>query len=168
MKTFGYEIWEQSGRTLPDTVLVPVGNGTLALGCYLAFRELVEAGLAARMPTLVAVQASGCAPVADAFAARRDDVAAAVDPRATLAEGIAIAAPPRGAQVLAAIRATGGTVVTVGDDDVRAARAQLATAGLYVEPTSAVCWAAWPAVPERLRDGDVVIPLCGAGLKAPG
>lgn len=168
VKTFGYEIWEQSGRTLPDTVLVPVGNGTLALGCYLAFRELVEAGLADRLPTLVAVQASGCAPVAEAFAARRTQVAPAVDPRATLAEGIAIAAPPRGAQILAAIRDTGGTVVTVDDDDVRAARAQLAAEGLYVEPTSAVCWAAWSAVPERLRDGDVVIPLCGAGLKAPG
>ena len=92
---------------------------------------------------------------------------APVDPRATLAEGIAIAAPPRGAQILAAIRDTGGTVVSVGDDDVRSAREQLAAEGLYVEPTSAVCWAAWSKVPERLRDGEVVIPLCGAGLKAP-
>lgn len=167
VKTYGYEIWEQSGHTLPGTVLVPVGNGTLALGCYLAFRELVGAGLADRLPTLVAVQSSACAPVAEAFAAGHTDVAP-VDPRATLAEGIAIAAPPRGAQILAAIRATGGTVVSVGDDDVRAARAQLAAEGLYVEPTSAVCFAAWPKVPERLRDGDVVIPLCGAGLKAPG
>ena len=46
-------------------------------------------------------------------------------------------------------------------------REQLAAEGLYVEPTSAVCWAAWSKVPERLRNGDVVIPLCGAGLKAP-
>ena len=58
VKTYGYEIWEQSGGLLPDTVVVPAGNGTLVLGCHLAFRELVEAGLADRMPTLVAVQAA--------------------------------------------------------------------------------------------------------------
>ena len=32
--------------------------------------------------------------------------------------------------------------MTVGDDEILAARAELATEGLYVEPTSAVCWAA--------------------------
>ena len=42
VKTYAYEIWEQSGRVLPDTVVVPVGNGTLVLGCYLAFRELLQ------------------------------------------------------------------------------------------------------------------------------
>jgi threonine synthase len=180
VKTYGYEIWEQNGRELPRTVVVPVGNGTMLLGCHLAFRELVDAGLATRMPTLVAVQADGCAPVESAFA-RRLATVEPVDVRPTVAEGIAIAAPPRGTQILAAVRASGGAIVSVADDEVLAARAELAAEGLYVEPTAAVCWAAaraatgspmgrgwnWDLAEDLLRAEDVIIPLCGAGLKVP-
>ncbi|CAJ1582711.1 pyridoxal-phosphate dependent enzyme [[Mycobacterium] wendilense] len=168
VKTYGYELWEQCGNSLPETVVVPVGNGTLLLGVQLAFVELVDAGLAERMPTLVAVQAAGCAPMAAAFASGAADGAVRSAP--TVAEGIAIAAPPRAAQILAAVRASGGAVVTVDDDEIRSARGELAAAGLFVEPTAAVCWA---AVRQRagevaaLRGDDVVVPLCGAGLKQP-
>ena len=59
-----------------------------------------------------------------------------------------------------------GTVLTVDDDEILAARAELAAEGLYVEPTSAVCWAAARRGGNGLDSGDVVIPLCGAGIKA--
>jgi threonine synthase len=153
----------------------------MLLGCYLAFRELVAAGLATRMPALVAVQATRCAPLAEAFTARLDS-AAPIQAEPTVAEGIAIAAPPRGAQILAAVRATGGAIVAVSDAQVLTGRAELAAQGLYVEPTSAVCWAAaraaaqpatdlawnWELAADLLSADDVIIPLCGAGLKAPG
>ncbi|MFJ2554611.1 MULTISPECIES: threonine synthase [unclassified Streptomyces] len=182
VKTYGYEIWEQYGRTLPDTVVVPVGNGTLVLGCHLAFSELVAAGLAERMPVIVAVQASACSPLARAVE-QGADAPVAADGGATIAEGIAIAAPPRGEQILRAVRATGGTVVAVTDEQVAAARTELAAEGLFVEPTSAVCWAAvraartgttdadhpaWAAARTALGAAEVVVPLCGAGLKSPG
>lgn len=88
VKAYGYEIWQQSGHTLPSAVLVPVGNGTLLLGCYLAFSELIAAGLADRMPALLGVQAAGCAPLAAAWDGRDYPVGP------TVAEGIAITAPP--------------------------------------------------------------------------
>jgi threonine synthase len=174
VKTYGYEIWRQNGASLPSAVLVPVGNGTLLLGCYLAFSELVAAGLAERMPALLAVQAAGCAPLAAAW--QDHDYPAAP----TVAEGIAITAPPRAAQILAAVRASGGAVVAVDDDAVVAGRRALAQReGLFVEPTAAVCYAAaagaegrtgpgWSLVRALLANDDVVIPLCGAGLKHPG
>ncbi|CAJ1503306.1 pyridoxal-phosphate dependent enzyme [[Mycobacterium] burgundiense] len=169
VKTYGYELWEQCGRRLPDTVVVPVGNGTLLLGCALAFGELLRSGLAERMPTLVAVQAARCAPIAAAYDAGSAEVAPA-GAAETVAEGIAIADPPRGAQILAAIRRSAGAVVTVSDDEIVSARAELGAQGLFVEPTAAVCWAAVrrraPVVPA-LRAADVVVPLCGAGLKHP-
>lgn len=89
----------------------------------------------------------------------------------TIAEGIAIARPARGAQILAAVRDTGGTIVTVSDGEVRAAHAGLARAGMYVEPTAAVCWAAPRAglIDIDLVSGDqphAVAPLCGIGLKS--
>jgi len=167
VKTYGYEIWEQCGRRLPDTVVVPVGNGTLAIGCHLAFRELVGRGLADRMPTLVAVQAAACAPVADAYRAGAGVVTADLAAQPTIAEGIAIADPPRGAQILSAVRDTGGSVVTVTEDEIAAARAELAAEGLYVEPTSAVCWAAIRRPESGISSDDVIVPLCGAGVKAP-
>jgi threonine synthase len=171
VKTYGYEIWEQLGRRLPEVVVVPAGNGTLVLGCHSALRELVAAGAADRMPVLIAVQAAGCAPIAEAFAAGGiDPVAAPAEAsRSTVAEGIAITAPPRGAQVLAAVRDTGGAVVTVSDEQIVRARADLAAEGLYVEPTSAVCWAAVRAQARGglLTQAEVVVPLCGAGAKSP-
>jgi threonine synthase len=166
VKTYALELWEQLGGRLPADLVLPVGNGTLVLGAYLGCRELLAQGLIDRLPRIVAVQAAGCAPLAEAFAAGGEEPAA-VEATGTVAEGIAIAKPARGAQILTAVRETGGAIVTVRDDQVHAAHAELARAGLYVEPTSAVCWAAIGAglVPSG-EGGDTVAPLCGSGLKS--
>jgi threonine synthase len=168
-KTYVLELWEQLGGRLPATLALPVGNGTLVLGAYLGCRDLLAQGLIDRMPRIAAVQAAGCAPLARAFADGRAE-AETITGQPTIAEGIAIARPARGAQILAAVRATGGAIVTVTDDQVRAAHAGLARAGLYVEPTAAACWAAIQArhVDTGRVPGDVpsaVAPLCGSGLK---
>ncbi|ACU75271.1 Pyridoxal-5'-phosphate-dependent protein beta subunit [Catenulispora acidiphila DSM 44928] len=171
-KTYVFELWEQLGGRLPHTLVLPVGNGTLVLGAHLGSRELLAAGLIDRLPRIVAVQAATCAPLATAFQAGHAEPAQ-ITPEPTLAEGIAIARPARGAQILAAIRATGGVITTVTDAQVSASHAALARAGLYVEPTGAACWAALSAglvaEPETPRDPAVpfaVAPLCGSGLKS--
>jgi threonine synthase len=169
-KTYVLELWEQLGGRLPAVLVLPVGNGTLVLGAYLACCELLRQGLMSEVPRIAAVQAESCAPLADAF---KRGLAApeAIEGKETVAEGIAIARPARGAQILAAVRETSGTIVTVSDDQVRAAHIELARAGLYVEPTAAVCWAALraglietgPVLNDRPR---AVAPLCGSGLKS--
>lgn len=175
VKTYGYEIWEHSSRTVPSAVIVPVGNGTMLLGCYLAFSELLAAGLSDRLPAIVAVQAANCAPLATAFARRADDLSAG-EAGATVAEGIAIAEPPRAKQILEAVRVTRGAFVTVSDDEIISARTQLAHEGLFVEPTASVCFAAaataarqhgreWERARELLAADDVVVALCGAGSR---
>jgi threonine synthase len=169
-KTYALELWEQLGGRMPDTLVLPVGNGTLVLGAYLGCAELLDQGLIDRLPRIVAVQAEGCAPLAAAFAADRPEPEP-VTARDTVAEGIAIARPARGRQILAAVRATGGAVVTVTEDEVRAAHGALARSGLYVEPTSAVCWAAIEGGLVTTTPSDdgrpaAVAPLCGSGLKS--
>ncbi|NCC97600.1 MAG: pyridoxal-phosphate dependent enzyme, partial [Synergistales bacterium] len=67
VKTFAYEIWEQMGWSVPDNLVVPLGQGSLVLGAYRAFSELLEAGLIDRMPKLHGVQAENCAPIARAY-----------------------------------------------------------------------------------------------------
>jgi threonine synthase len=162
-KTYVFELWEQLGGRLPDTLVLPVGNGTLVLGAYLGSRELLAAGLIDRLPRIVAVQAAPCAPLAAAFQDGRVEPAV-IAPEPTIAEGIAIARPARGTQILTAVRATGGIVTSVSDEQVRAAHAGLARAGLYVEPTGAACWAALSA--GLVGEGEAVAPLCGSGLKS--
>ncbi|MEW2117951.1 pyridoxal-phosphate dependent enzyme [Streptomyces sp. NPDC005474] len=164
-KTYVHELWEDMGGRLPDVVVVPVGNGTLLLGAALAVAELHSAGLIDRRPALYAVQAAAVAPLAHAWAEGAADLTGTAPPPAspTLAEGIAIPDPPRARQILRAVRESGGTFLTVTEDQIRHAQLDLASQGLYVESTGVACWAA-------VREGALgartaVVPLCGAGLK---
>jgi threonine synthase len=96
--------------------------------------------------------------VAEAFAAGHDHVSPVID-QGTIAAGIAIAAPARGDEILAAVRATGGWFVTVTDDEIVAAASELAGQGFIVEPTAAA-----PAAALRHIDiDDVVIPIASGG-----
>ncbi|MFJ2026514.1 threonine synthase [Streptomyces sp. NPDC087897] len=170
-KTYVYELWEDLGGRLPDALAVPVGNGTLLLGAALAVTELHALGLITARPRLIAVQARAVAPLATAFRAGADDLlpddaeaGGGRGPVSLLAEGIAIPRPPRARQILAAVRESGGTFLTVPEDAVRDAQRDLAARGLYVESTGVACWAAVRNGGDAVG-GEVVVPLCGAGLK---
>jgi threonine synthase len=163
-KTFAYEVWEQLGFRAPDTLLLPAGNGTLLIGSFLGFSELREAGKIDRIPRHVAVQSANCAPLLRMFAEGLDRVPA-VESRETIAEGVAIAAPVRGKEIVDIVRRTGGDVVAVDDAAVESALLLLGRKGLYVEPTSALPVAAYVRYPSA-RGGVVVAPLTGHGLKA--
>ena len=126
VKTLAFELWDQLGGQAPATVVVPAGNGTLVMGLWLGFREL----RVPVMPRLLAVQAANCAPLAGL---------APAGPSA--AAGIAIASPPRRGEVLAAIRASGGAVVTASEEAIAAAGVELAALGFRVEPAAAAAWA---------------------------
>src|SRR5262249_8629696 len=136
-----------------------------------------------RVPALIAVQSERCPPLARAWATRATEPVP-VEARETVAEGIAIPRPPRGAQILAAVRATDGCIVEVPEDAVAPAQTELASRGLFVEPTAALTWAAvllarghsalvdprvsgegWDRAHE-LAAARVVVPLCGSGLKS--
>jgi threonine synthase len=168
MKTYAFELWEQLDGKMPEALIAPVGNGTLLLGAYLGCCDLVRLGLIAKLPRIIGVQAANCAPLATAFAANQMTVAP-VENTGTIAEGIAITAPPRGEQILAAVRESKGAIISVPEEAIQPAQAALAKRGLHVEPTSAVNWAGYEmALADKIltRKTKVVIPLCGAGLKA--
>jgi threonine synthase len=168
IETLAYELWEQLGRRVPGAIVLPVGNGTLLLGVHRGFGRLREAGLIEREPSLLAVQAEACSPVVQAFQQRRDMVEqVAVAP--TIASGIAVACPARGAEILSAIRASEGTAVAVSEQEIIDTRNDLARKGLYVEGTSAVAVAALthltPRVAKIGSEGPTVVLLTGHGLK---
>ena len=166
-KTFAFEVWEQLGRA-PDVVVLPAGNGTLVLGAYTGFSELHRARLIASMPRLLVVQAAGCAPVARAFHGHTMMVVPVVN-EGTVADGIAIAEPARGDEIVDAVRQTRGTVVTVTDDEITAAAVRAGRAGPVRRADGRRSRS--PACARARADGwladaaSVVVPLCGAGLK---
>ncbi len=166
-KTFAFEVWEQLGWGAPDLLIVPVGNGTLLLGAYLGFRQLTEAGEISKLPRLVAVQSDNCAPLFRAYREGWSEIYP-VEKTETVAEGISVAHPIRGKQILEAVRKTRGFFLTVSDEEVIASLRAMARIGLYLEPTSATATAAWEKVKGEpgMAEMIVVIPLTGSGLKA--
>lgn len=170
-KTMGIEIVEQLGWRVPDVIVYPTGGGVGLIGILKALQELVELGwIEDRLPRLVAVQSTGCAPIAAAFDAGATEVDGWENPQ-TLAFGINVPRPLGGFLVLEALRATEGTAVTVTDEDVvqevhRCAELE----GLFVCPEGAAALSAvrqlrsagWLSADER-----VVVLNTGAGLKYP-
>jgi threonine synthase len=165
-KTFAYEVCEQLGWRAPDALVVPTGNGTLLLGAWLGFEELYQAGHIQTLPRLIAVQAANCAPLAQAYQSQADEISS-VEAGHTLAEGIAIANPVRGKQILAAVRESGGCFMTVTEDEIVAAFRRMGRRGHYIEPTSAATIAGLEKyVITMTADGLVVSVLTGHGLKS--
>ncbi len=164
-KTFAYEVWEHLGRRAPDNLVFPVGNGSLLMGAYRGFAELQAGGLVERLPRIFGAQAQACAPIYAGFAQRSDD-ARPVTSRETAAEGIRIARPVRGRQILRAVHETGGAMLAVAEPDIHTAQATMARMGLYIEPTSAVAVAALSQLGALTGRGDTtVVALTGSGLK---
>jgi threonine synthase len=165
-KTFAYEICEQLGWRAPDAVVVPAGNGTLLLGAHLGFRDLLDAGVIARTPRLVAVQAAACAPLFQAFQNGRP-AAEALEAKPTRAEGIAVAAPARGRQILAAVRETGGWFLTVEEEEILETGQEMVRRGFWIEPTAAAGIAGLKGVLEGAGSGERIVGVfTGHGFKA--
>jgi threonine synthase len=167
-KTLAYELWEQLGFRAPDQIVVPVGYGANVLGCDRGFSELLRNGEIARPPRLFGVQAANCAPYHAAFCAGVEHyVPIAVS--ATIAEGIASSKPTRMREVLSPVRASGGEIVPVTEDEIVKALGALARKGFYVEPTSAAAAAGLSRLIACgvIRKGETtVLVLTGSGLKA--
>jgi threonine synthase len=170
-KTLLFETAEQLDWRLPDALVIPVASGALFVNTGKAARELVDAGLVrATRPRLFGAQPLGCDPVASAFD-RGDERYAPVRVPRTIAHALAIGAPADGNAVLALSRASGGSVVAAGDDDiVRAIGTVAEQEGIFVEPAGGVTLAALARLAESgaLRGDDVVVAyLTGNGFKTP-
>jgi threonine synthase len=167
-KTIGFEIAEQLGWRLPSQVVVPVASGAQLVKIDKAFREFAALGLVDETPYRVfGAQASGCAPVAEAFRAGHD-VVQPVRP-ATVAKSLAIGNPADGPYVLDVVRRTGGAVADVSDDEiVDAIRLLAETEGIFGETAVGVTLATTRRLLESGQldpDAETVIINSGDGLK---
>ncbi len=162
-KTFAYEICEQRGWKAPDSLILPAGNGTLLIGAYIGFRELLSLGIINHMPKLIGVQAAHCAPLYQEFYNSEPMPLAS-----TLAEGIAIAEPLRGRQMIEMVRDSGGSFIQVSEEEIRQSLLNMCRRGFFIEPTSAAVVAGLAQYLETKAEKgeDVVSVLTGNGLKS--
>lgn len=164
-KTFAFEVWEQLGWKCPDTLVLPVGHGTLFLGAYIGFKELREAGMIKRIPKLVGIQSMACAPLYQAWQKGLEEPLP-IKKRETIAEGISIAEPVRGRQILEAVRETGGEILIVNEEEIRKSLTEIGKRGFFIEPTSAATIAGLKKYLRRKGKREkVVSTLTGMGLK---
>jgi threonine synthase len=170
-KTMGLEIAEQLGWRMPDVIVYPTGGGVGIIGIYKALRELIELGwVRGELPRLVAVQATGCAPIVAAFDAGAAESEPWPDAR-TVAFGITVPKALGDFLILEAIYATGGTAVAVTDEALLADQRQVARLeGSFVCPEGAACFTAVRQLRESgwLAETDEVVVLnTGTGLIYP-
>jgi threonine synthase len=168
-KTMAYELWEQFGGALPEVIIYPTGGGVGLIGMCKAFEEMETIGWIGReRPRMVVVQATGCAPIVDAY--KRGESSAPPWPKAaTIASGLRVPKALGDFLVLAGVRATQGTAVTASDEEMLAAGKELASReGIFAAPEgAATVVAARKLVKERWIKAHerVVLFNTGCGYK---
>ncbi len=164
VKTVAYEIWEQLDFKVPEAIVLPVSYGSNLLGLYRGFNELLRANEIDQIPRLYAAQAANVAPLHHFSQHGTLDL----DPKPTVAEGIAGTHPIRIKEMLEAVTVSGGRTIPVEEKTIIPNLIAFAsTTGLYVEPTSAVAIAAAEVLANSGEIGeDTVVLLTGGGLKA--
>ena len=168
-KTIAYEICEQLDWKPPDWVVFPVGTGSGIVGCAKGLQELRKLGWIDRIPRLVCIQAEGCAPISNAYKRGGEDIIPVKAPH-TVAEGLAVGAPPKGSLVLEALRKTGGLAEVVTDDEtIECAKVLAAKEGLYAEISAvpSIAGVVKLVKTDIIERGDTVVcELTGTGLKS--
>src|SRR5579864_9090613 len=170
-KTMGLEIAEQLGWRMPGVIVYPTGGGVGIIGIRKALAELLELGwVSGRLPRLVAVQATGCAPIVRAFQAGATVSEPWPDAK-TVAFGITVPDALGDFLILEALYATGGTAVAVTDEALLADQREVARLeGSFICPEGAACVTAVRQLRESgwLSEQDEVVVLnTGTGLIYP-
>ncbi|MCA1850716.1 MAG: threonine synthase, partial [Acidobacteria bacterium] len=150
-KTLGYELAEQLDWELPDVIIYPTGGGTGLIGMWKAFDEMERMGwIGKKRPRMVTVQAVGCAPIVRAFEEGKR-FADEFPNAATTASGLRVPRAIGDFLILDALRASGGTAVSVTDEELIAATREIgASEGLFCAPEGAACL---PALRKLIANG---------------
>jgi len=141
-KAMAFEIAEQFNWDLPDTVFFPTGGGEGIIGLWKGFEELTELGWTEKIPRLIAVQSSGCAPLVKAYNKDGPEVKEAWKDAETIAAGLRVPYPYASYLILRAIRETGGMAVAVDDKEIIASMKIFFKMGVYACPEAASTLAA--------------------------
>jgi threonine synthase len=171
-KTAWLEVFDQLGdgssMAIPRTIVAPVGGGVALWAAAKAADEVRALGWSGDRPAqLVGVQATGCAPLVRAFESGAIDVEPWAEVELTAAAGLRVPAPSEGAEVLAQVRASGGLMIAVDEDEIATGVRDLASSeGIWACPEGATTVAAGQFLAAAgALEGPVLLYNTGAGAK---
>ncbi len=179
-KTGAFEIWEwwieahrdwhQKDSPLDDhsplTVFVSVGDGNIISGIHKGFKDLFKLGWIPNMPRIIGVQAEGSAAITNAFHANTEIITPVS--ATTIADSISVDLPRDGVRAVRAAKETNGTYITVSDEEIIKAIAELGRMGIFAEPAGATAYAGLvkAASSGAVGSDDPILVLnTGSGLK---
>jgi threonine synthase len=163
-KTVAFELAEQLDWRMPDHLVVPGGNLGNSSAFGKGFRELFESGLIKTQPKITVVQAEGAAPFARFYSDSEHESFVNDEHPQTLASAIKIGAPVSWQKAWRAVRETGGSVITVSEQEIADAKAVIGRDGIGCEPASATTVAGIRKL-EINENESVVAVLTGHVLK---
>jgi len=165
IRSLAYEVVEQFGWKAPRHVYLPVSAGTLLLGVIGGFKHLASADVIKEMPRVIACQTRQVSPLYH----RLKGLPYHPPEKATsIADALVSTAPPLLELMHRELKAVDGDAVMVEEHEILQAFRELAGLGFYVEPSSAVAYAAYQKqlqAGEVTRGEETVVILTGMGLK---
>ncbi len=141
-KATAFEIAEQFNWDLPDNIFFPTGGGEGIIGLWKGFKELTELGWTEKIPRLIVVQSSGCAPLVEAYNRDEHEVKETWKNAETVAAGLRVPHPYASYLILRALRETKGLAIAVDDKEIISAMKSLFKIGIYACPEAASTLAA--------------------------
>jgi threonine synthase len=168
-KTASYEICEQLDWQAPDGIFVSVGDGCIIGGLHKGLKDLLALGWIDHMPRLIGVQAEGSDFMVQAWTDGEDVLVKPPIEANTIADSISAGLPRDRLKAMAAVKETGGSYLSVSDDEILEAIPELARgSGVFGEPAGAASYAGLvKAVQAKLvsKDERIVVLNSGSGLK---
>ena len=143
-ETMGYEVAEQLGWRMPQGIIYPTGGGVGLLGMWKAFDEMETLGwIGPERAKMIAVQASGCAPVVKAWEEGKSSAEMWTD-AATLASGLRVPKPYGDYLILDILKKSKGTAIAATDAEIlEATRHWAKNEGIFAAPEGAACLVAY-------------------------
>jgi threonine synthase len=165
IRSLAYEIAEQLNWKAPEKVYLPVSAGTLLLGVIGGFKHLAESGVIDKMPKIVACQTRQVSPLYHRYRGLSYHPPEEI---VSIADALVSINPPLLELMVKSLRGVDGDAVIVEEEEILQSFKELAGMGFYVEPSSAVAYAAYQK--QLLKDAatrkeKTVIILTGTGLK---
>lgn len=158
-KTIGWELAQSKVNI--DSIVVPVGNGTLGVAVMKGFDEKRNNQ---KLPKFIGIQAENANPLEIAW--ENNQEIQPMQNTQTIASAFNVGNPLDGYLVLDWINKSKGSLLTVSDEEIVEAQESLATQeGFFVETTAATTLAGILKTKERFKNQSVVIVLTGSGLK---
>jgi threonine synthase len=165
IRTLAYEIAERFNWQIPKKIFLPASAGTLLLGVLAGFNHLLKSNAIDAMPTIIACQTCQVSPLYHRF---KNLTYRPPERITSIADALVSTNPPLLELMVKQLKAAKGSVAVVDENEVHSAFLELARCGFFVEPSSAVAYAAYTKQTERKespsKDKTVII-LTGSGLK---